>query len=227
MKAPIYNKEGKEVGTVDVSDAVFGARWNGDLVHQVVTAMQANARPVVASTKGRGEVRGGGKKPWRQKGTGRARHGSRRSPIWRGGGTTHGPLKERTYAQKINRTMRAKALFTVLSKKNKDGQVLFVDALSFAAPKTKDAKAIMTSLAKVQGFTGLSKRSHAALIALPTNDANTKKSFRNFGSILVEEARNINPVDALAYKHIIVVNPEKSVATIEKRTEKKKIAKKK
>ncbi len=227
MKAPVYNKSGKEAGEVTLPEAVFAARWNADLVHQVVTAMQANARPTVAKVKGRGEVRGGGRKPWKQKGTGRARHGSSRSPIWRGGGITHGPLSERTYAQKINRTMRAKALYTALSKKHKDGQVLFIDALSFAAPKAKEAKTIMLALAKVKGFAGLSKRSHAALIAIPGNDTNTKKSFHNFGNVLVEEVRNLNPVDVLGYKHVIFVDPQNSLSTIEARTAKKKKAAKK
>ena len=94
MDAKIYNTDGKDVGVYKLPESIFALPWNGDLVHQVVVAMEGNARTPVAHTKGRGEVRGGGKKPWRQKGTGRARHGSICSPIWRGGGGTHGPLKE-------------------------------------------------------------------------------------------------------------------------------------
>src|SRR5690349_18133411 len=100
MKATIYNVKGAEAGTIDLPESVFGLKRNDALVRQVVLAMQANARPTVADTKGRGDVRGGGKKPWKQKGTGRARHGSIRSPIWRGGGTTHGPQKEKDYTQR-------------------------------------------------------------------------------------------------------------------------------
>ena len=117
MVTKLYNIKGEATGKLTVPENLFGLPWNADLVHQVVTAMRANMRPNVAHTKDRGEVRGGGKKPWQQKGTGRARHGSSRSPIWKGGGVTHGPRKDKIYAQKINRTMAAKALLTVLSRK--------------------------------------------------------------------------------------------------------------
>ena len=126
MEANVYNKEGKEAGKVTLPESVFNVAWNGDLVHQVVVAMQANARIPWAHTKDRSEVSGTGKKPWKQKGTGNARHGSRRSPIWRTGGVAHGPRNEKSYKQKINKKMRAKALFSVLSKKVEEGEVLFV-----------------------------------------------------------------------------------------------------
>ena len=116
MESKIYNIEGQEAGTVTVPEAIFGLRWNGDLVHQVLTSMQSTARFGTADAKGRGEVRGGGKKPWKQKGTGRARHGSSRSPIWKGGGVTHGPLSERNYDRKVNRAMKTRALYTLLSQ---------------------------------------------------------------------------------------------------------------
>ena len=140
MKTTVYNVSGKETRDIEIPEKLFGVKRNDTLLRQVVLAMQANARTPVVHTKGRGEVRGGGKKPWKQKGTGRARHGSSRSPIWRGGGTTHGPLKERTYEQKINKKMNAKAVAIVLSQKFREGRLLFVDDLSFTEPKTKDAK---------------------------------------------------------------------------------------
>src|SRR5437870_3990089 len=109
MESTIYTSEGKKKGVITLPDNVFGVAWNDALMHQVVTSMEANARTPVAHVKTRGEVRGGGKKPWQQKGTGRARHGSIRSPIWKGGGVTHGPLKEKNYSRAIPKKMRAKA----------------------------------------------------------------------------------------------------------------------
>src|ERR1700722_10641927 len=117
MEAPIYNSQGKKAGSIELPESVFGVAWNDSLMHQVVTSMQDNARTNVAHTKDRGDVRGGGKKPWRQKGTGRARHGSIRSPIWRGGGVTHGPRNEKDFSRTIPKKMRAKALYIALSRK--------------------------------------------------------------------------------------------------------------
>lgn len=218
MKATVYNTKGKESGEIELPEALFDAKRNDALVRQVVLAMQANARTPVANTKGRGEVRGGGKKPWKQKGTGRARHGSIRSPIWRGGGTTHGPLKEKNYSQKINKKMRAKALAIVLSQKLKDGRVLFVDSLSFSAPKAKEAKAALNALSSVKGFDMLSvRRNNSALILLGKKDTAAMKSFRNMGNVMVDEARNTNPVDVMTHRYVVVVEPAVSVKTLASR----------
>src|SRR5574339_531192 len=103
MKTQVYKQDGSKSSEITLSEKLFGQKWNADLVHDVVTVMMGNARVSVADTKDRGEVRGGGKKPWKQKGTGRARHGSRRSPIWKGGGVAHGPRTEKSYGKKINR----------------------------------------------------------------------------------------------------------------------------
>lgn len=209
---------------VQLPEAVFGVRWNADLVHQVVTSMQSNARAGTAQAKTRGEVRGGGKKPWKQKGTGQARHGSIRSPIWIGGGTTHGPRGDKNYERKINRRMKVRALAVALSQKLKDGEIIFVDALPFAEPKTRDARAFLSALSHIKGFARLGKRTNAALIALPAKHTATEKSFRNVGNVALEEVRNINPVDVLSYAYIIVVSPDIAVAALEKRvTENKKL----
>src|SRR3990167_7590904 len=146
MEQELYTWEGKKAGTVTVPEELFALPWNADLVHQVITAMQSNARAGTAHAKGRGEVRGGGRKPWRQKGTGRARHGSSRSPIWKGGGVTHGPRKDKIYAKKINQKMRQKALLVSLSRKFKDGEILFVDSLELQEPKAKQARAVLAGL---------------------------------------------------------------------------------
>jgi len=218
MDATLYNTHGKAAGTITLPEDVFGAKWNNDLVHQVVTAMAANARNPIAHTKDRSEVSGTGKKPWKQKGTGNARHGSRRSPIWRTGGVAHGPRNERDFSQKINKKMRTKALYCVLSKKLADGEVLFVDTCSMDAPKTKEAKGVIGNLAAVEGFDALStKKRNAALIAHTNANEAMQKSFRNFGNIELEEVRNLNPATLLRYKYLVLVGGEEAVAVLKKR----------
>lgn len=212
MEATLYNIKGEKAGKVNVPEAIFGVPFNADLLHDVVTAMQANARTPVAHTKDRGEVRGGGKKPWQQKGTGRARHGSSRSPIWKGGGVTHGPRSERVYATKINRQARQKALLVAISRKFKDGEVIFVDSIEMENPKTAAAKQVLTGLSKA-GFT-MTKKNNAALIALPVRHDATKKSFANIGNVAIEEVRTLNPVNVLQAKYLIIANPEAAFETL-------------
>jgi large subunit ribosomal protein L4 len=215
MKQAVYDTKGKEVKKVDLPKEIFDLPWNADLVHQVIVSMQSNLRTPVAHTKDRSEVRGGGRKPWRQKGTGRARHGSRRSPIWAGGGVTFGPRNERNFDKKINKKMKVKALNTILSQKLRDGEVLLVDSISFEEPKTKEAKVIVNSLAKVKGYEDLAtKRKNAAYIATDENDKNARKSFSNFGNIKLDEVRNINPVDLMNYKYVIIENPDVSLDSL-------------
>lgn len=217
MKAPLYDAAGKSLGEIDLPESVFGVRWNADLVHQTTTAMQTAARAPIAHAKTRGEVRGGGRKPWKQKGTGRARHGSTRSPIWVGGGKAHGPLSTKNYDRKINRRAGAKALAVVLSQKFRDGEVVFVDALSFAGPKTADAKKMITAIAKGSGQARLVHRTNAALIAVGEKSVALEKSFRNFGNVSIAEARSLNPVDALRAKVILIAAPDVSIAQIASR----------
>ncbi len=215
IEADIFSMEGKKVGAITLPESIFGAPWRTDLVHQVTTAMQANLRQNRAHTKDRAEVSGGGKKPWKQKGTGQARHGSSRSPIWRHGGITFGPRNERDYSEKINRKMRVGALLSVLSRKAKDGEIILVDSFTFATPKTATAKAAITALAKGAGAERLTtKKKNAALIALSAYDANAIKSFKNFGNVTTEELRNLNPVDVMAHKYLIIEKPEASFAAL-------------
>lgn len=221
-EAAVYTMIGKEAGTVALPAELFAAKWNADLVHQVVVSMQANARENSAHTKNRGEVRGGGKKPWKQKGTGRARHGSTRSPIWVGGGVAHGPRAERDYSVKINRKMRLAALASLLSKKLKDGEIIFVDSFSFGAPKTADAVKALTALSKATGADALTKKSkNAALIALAAKDKNAELSLRNIGNVVTEEVRNLNVVDIATKKYLIIEKPSEAFATLAGRFAKK------
>lgn len=215
METKIYNIEGKEAGKLTLPENIFGLPWNADLVHQVVVSMQANARQGNAHTKTRGEVRGGGRKPWQQKGTGRARHGSSRSPIWKGGGVTHGPRNEKNYSVKINRAMRQKALLVTLSRKYKDGEVIFVDSIEMNAPKTATAKAMMTALGK--SFSGLSKRKNAAYVALPSRNANTLKSFANLGHVQAGALADLNPVSMLESKYLVIADPKAAVEILTKK----------
>jgi len=218
MDAKVYSHEGTEVGKISLPESVFGVAWNADLVHEVVIGMQANARESSAHTKGRGDVSGGGKKPWKQKGTGRARHGSSRSPMWVGGGVSHGPRNEKDYSVKINKKVRAKALAVVLSKKFVDAEIIFVDALSFAEPKTAQAKTVLSALAKGTGQTSLStKRKNTAVVVLPARNAAIEKSFRKFGNIEVMQAKDINPVDLLTYKYVVMTEPTSTLEVIGKR----------
>ncbi len=215
MKATVYTTEGKEKSTLDLPKGIFDLKWNGDLVHQVIVSMQTNARTPIAHTKDRSEVSGGGKKPWRQKGTGRARHGSSRSPIWVGGGVTFGPRNHKNFSRKVNKKMKAKALFTILSKKFEDNEIIFVDALNFKEPKTKEAKKVIEGLSTIKGFEDLrTKRNNKAVIAIETNDIMAKKSFSNYSNVFTDEVRNINPVKLLKYKYLIIENPEKSLESL-------------
>ncbi len=214
MEATIYNQTGKEEGKIKLPEKVFGLSWNTDLVHQVATSMMANKRIPIAHTKNRGEVSGGGKKPWRQKGTGRARHGSRRSPIWVGGGVTHGPRNDKDYSKKINKKMKVKALFTVLSRKFKEGEVIFIDNISLKAPKTKEAKNIINSLSKIKELSSITRRKNAAFIALQQKNENILKSFSNFGNLEIGQLKDLNVLDLLQYRYLVVTDPEKSITIL-------------
>lgn len=216
LDATIYSQKGASAGTITLPKSVFGVKWNADLVHQVAVAMMANKRAGTAHTKDRSEVSGGGKKPWAQKGTGRARHGSNRSPIWVGGGVTFGPRTDKDYSQKINKKMRTKALFSVLSKKQADGALLFVDTLALSDMKTKDAAAVLSSLAKISGFEKLtSKKPTTALLALTTADKTIEKSFANLPGVTVGLVKDLNTLGAMSFNTIILVQPKEALEVLE------------
>ncbi|OJI09610.1 MAG: 50S ribosomal protein L4 [Candidatus Vogelbacteria bacterium CG10_big_fil_rev_8_21_14_0_10_49_38] len=215
IEAKVYNFEGQEFGQAELPETLFGQKWNNDLVHQVALSMQANLRRVIADTKDRSQVRGGGKKPWRQKGTGQARHGSRRSPIWIGGGVTHGPTKEKNYSQKINQKMKVKAFFNVLSRKLADGEVIFVQDLPLATTKTKQAQIYLNNLAKA-GFERINyKRGKRVLLTWPKIETAATKSFQNIPGTATASLRDINLLDLLNYKYVVLTKPAESLTILQ------------
>ncbi len=212
----VYSKDGKETSTIALPKDHFGLSWNGDLVHQLITSLQSSARHPYAHAKTRGEVSGGGKKPWQQKGTGRARHGSTRSPIWVGGGTAHGPRNDKNYDRKVNKKAKNKAIATILSKKMSDGEIIFVDSFGLNNPKTAEVKKILANLSKIDAsFSKLTTKKHnTALIVTPNNDSNTYLSTRNFKNLETQSVESINPLTVSTYKYIILTSPKETVAAL-------------
>jgi len=194
MKTDLYNKGGEKIGDVEVSDKLFGAKWNADLVHQALRVQETNRRERIAHAKDRGEVRGGGKKPWRQKGTGHARHGSIRSPLWPGGGRTHGPNKEKVYSLSIPQRMRQAAMFAIFSKRLEEGEIKVVDSLGVTEPKTKLLK---------DALKNLSPRENALIIVDPANKAVFGAS-GNMEKVKVTDPRALNVYDLLRYGVVII-----------------------
>lgn len=176
MKIPVYSVSGKQVGEADLNPKVFGVRLTPALIHQVVMAEQANAREVLAHTKTKAEVSGGGKKPWKQKGTGRARQGSIRSPQWRGGGVVHGPRKNRSYAQKVNKKMKRQAVLMTLSDKAANSKLVILEALD-ATGKTKDWQKTMSPVWK--NVLKSTKRQPSTLLMVPTIPESLKRATKN------------------------------------------------
>ncbi len=172
MKADLYNQKGEVVEKIDLSDKIFGYQWKPVLVHQVFVAMMSNKRKPIAHAKDRGEVSGGGRKPWQQKGTGRARHGSIRSPLWIGGGVTFGPTKEKKYEKKINKKAKTNAFKSVLSKKLTDKEIKIIDKIELENAKTKTMANILKNFLNT-------KKKNQGLLIVSQNDKNiiNKKSF--------------------------------------------------
>ena len=200
----VYDKTGKEIKKIQLPKEIFGITVNSDLVYQVLLAQRAMKRQSSAQVKDRGEVRGGGKKPWKQKGTGRARHGSRRSPIWKGGGVTFGPNNERNYKQKINKQMKKKALFMALSGKAKNGSLVIVDDLKIEEPKTK---------LMVQIISKLPVKESRCLIAFPSMQEKALTASRNIANIETIQAKDLNVLEILNSKYLLI--PEESLKVIE------------
>lgn len=188
----VKSSSGASAGTVELDQTMFGTDPNMAVLHQVVTAQLAARRAGTHSTKTRAEVRGGGAKPWKQKGTGRARAGSTRSPIWVGGGVAHGP-KPRNYAQRTNKKMIKLALQSALTDRYRDDKVVVVDEWGFDQPSTKSAKAALDALG-VEG---------KALVVIDRDDETTKKSFRNLPSVSVLAADQLNAHDVLVNDYIV------------------------
>ncbi|MBI2587756.1 50S ribosomal protein L4 [Candidatus Azambacteria bacterium] len=201
MKAKLYNQSGEVIGEFEIPEKLFGVSMNRDLLHQVVTVLEANRRKPIAHTKTREEVRGGGKKPWRQKGTGRARHGSIRSPLWRGGGVTFGPRQEKKYGGKIPKKMRRKALAAALSEKFRAGEIRFLDALKLPQPKTKEMARVLTSLLPERAG---KKRPVSTLVVTPGKGGEVLRAAANLPRVEIRRAQDLNVLDLLRHKFAVV-----------------------
>lgn len=205
MKAIVYNQKGEKAGEVSLPKEIFDVKLNSDLLHQVVVSQMANKRQITAHTKDRSEVSGGGKKPWRQKGTGRARHGSIRSPLWKGGGITFGPRKDRIFEKTLPKKMRRKALFMVFSEKAKGNLLVILDKIQIDKPKTKEFAKILRKLPC---------KENSCLIALPEYDKKVFLSARNIKKTNIVEARNLNVIDLMSSKYLLM--GKDTIKTIEK-----------
>ncbi len=195
LKIKVYNSEGKENGEIKLDPKVFDIEVNPVVVQQVVEAHVANKRQVLAHTKVMSEVRGGGKKPWKQKGTGRARHGSSRSPIWKGGGVTFGPRKDRNFTKKVNKKVKVKALFMVLSDKFKNDKLTVIDEIKLDNRKTKD-------LLKVVKNIKLDDKK--LVIGLEKKNINIQDSAKNIENIKVMPADSFNVYTLLKYENLVL-----------------------
>ncbi|MEA2088792.1 MAG: 50S ribosomal protein L4 [Patescibacteria group bacterium] len=218
IKVKFYNQEAKEIGEQKLSSAVFGVKIKPELVHQAVVAQQANSRQVLAHAKGRSEVRGGGRKPWKQKGTGRARAGSSRSPIWIGGGVTFGPTNQRNFSLKINKKIKKSVLLMCLSDKVKDDKLILLDKIELDEIKTKKINNILKKFEskfakKIEskkekdnppaGGKKIKKENFSALLALGDKSEKIVKSAKNLRKIGTVRNNSLNIVDILKYKYLI------------------------
>jgi large subunit ribosomal protein L4 len=193
MLVPVHNMAGDKVGEIELRDDIFAAPINKIVMHQALVRQLANARRGTHKVKTRGEVAGGGRKPWRQKGTGRARQGSTRAPHWRGGGSVFGP-SPRSYEQKMPRKMRRIAMRSALSAKAGNEQLVVVQDLALAQPKTKEMVAILRNL----------KAEQSTLILLPARNTNVELSARNLPDVKALQAGYLNMRDLLGHRTLVV-----------------------
>ncbi|MPZ53985.1 MAG: 50S ribosomal protein L4 [Acidimicrobiia bacterium] len=195
ITAPLFGADGTSMGEVDLDSAVFGVEPNRAVLHQVITAQLAGARSGTASVKTRGEVRGGGRKPWRQKGLGRARHGSIRSPHWMGGGVAHGP-KPRSYAQRTPKKMKRLALRSALSARASEKAVLVIDSFDWTEPKTKNAASLLAKIG-LEGKT---------VLVVDRLDDSAALSFRNLSDVVLVEPGHLTAYDVLWSDRVVLTS---------------------
>ncbi|PIS38912.1 MAG: 50S ribosomal protein L4 [Candidatus Nealsonbacteria bacterium CG08_land_8_20_14_0_20_43_11] len=216
MKIAVYNQEGKEAGQIALPKEIFDLKINPDLIYQVAVSQAANRRQVSAKAKNRGEVSGGGRKPWKQKGTGRARQGSIRSPLWKGGGVTFGPTTERNFKKQINRKMRRKAVLMLLSSKAKENQLLVLNELKIEAPKTKLMVAVIDNLLPIlQKGKQTKSGKETILLVLPGQDKNILLAGRNLENVKMIVAKDLNALALLSVKYLIF--PEATMKVLKKK----------
>jgi len=211
MKYPVYNINGEQIKEIELSSRLFGVPAKTAVIHQVVVAQEANSRQVLAHTKTKGEVRGGGKKPWRQKGTGRARHGSTRSPIWVGGGITFGPRSDRNFSQKVNKKQKQAALAMCLSDKAADKNLIVFDKLSDGINKTK---ALSQWIKEIKTKVPAISKSKKVLLVMGEKDKGLILAAHNLAGVSTISAQSLNCVDLL--KAQAVLTSERAIEKIEK-----------
>ncbi|OGI76900.1 50S ribosomal protein L4 [Candidatus Nomurabacteria bacterium RIFCSPHIGHO2_02_FULL_33_12] len=222
LETKVFASDGSISRTFKIPKSIFDVKWNSDMVNQVVLSMESNLRAGTAHTKNRAEVSGTGKKPWKQKGTGRARHGSRRSPIWVGGGIAHGPRTDKDYSKTITKSMRRGALVSLLSQKFRNGEIIFIEPLDIKTPKTKDGLAILKNISKAVDAPRLANgRKPYAVLALPAKNKTLQKSFNNLPSVTVEMVQNISVLDIINHKYCLFINPEEALEFLKVKNTKK------
>lgn len=199
---PVYNLKGEKIKTAKVSKEIFGREIKTELLHEVIVSQQSNRRQISASVKNRGDVKGGGRKPWRQKGLGRARHGSIRSPIWRGGGITFGPTTEKNFKKKINKKKKTISLFMALSSKIKDAELYLIDDLTIKEIKTNIAIELLDNLPLE--WKKNNKKNKSILFGLCKEEKNLILSVRNIPRIKTMPITNLNALDLLSSKYFIL-----------------------